>query len=86
MWRRILLVALTFWNEHITNQMTGLVHARLQDGQNSILTTFQEAVSNNDLSQALIKVPEIVCYAALLMMTVPCAGHPKPIKAALQSC
>ena len=70
MWGRLLRVALTFWNEHIPDQMTGLVYARLRDDQTSLFNSFQEAVHGNELSQALIKVPEVVRYASVRMMAV----------------
>ena len=70
MWGRILRVALSFWNEHITDPMTGLVHGRMHDQQLFIWNTFQEAARCNDLSQALITVPAIVRYATVRMLAV----------------
>ena len=55
--------------------MTGLVHARLRDDQTSLFTTVQEAVHCNDLSQALIKVPEVVLYASVRTMAVQQDAH-----------
>ena len=71
---RFLRVGLTFCNEHITDQMTRVVHARLADEQSKLYADFQDAARTN-LSRALCIIPQALQYATQRMMAVRQDAH-----------